>query len=302
MEALQILILILGALIFTVSFFIPDKQVNTKETRDREEHIFRELVEKEIPDIQKKIDDVTQDSLERAKENIQRQMERLTNEKMMAINEYSDTVMSEIHKNHEEAVFLYDMLNNKHAQVKNTAAELNQVMKQSKQVQSAVKSTKVKEDKKPVKPSSEERAVAAVELVESVENAKAAKKATTDKKASVTDDKKSVDKKASVTDDKKSVDKKAAEKEETTFEPMVSEDLEVIIPPEEMTKTVDETVDVSNAGNVEIMFATEGNEENSNDRILEMHKAGKSNMAIARELGLGIGEVKLVIDLFKGGM
>ena len=54
--------------------------------------------------------------------------------------------------------------------------------------------------------------------------------------------------------------------------------------------------------NVEIMFATEGNEENSNDRILELHKAGKSNMAIARELGLGIGEVKLVIDLFKGGM
>ena len=29
----------------------------------------------------------------------------------------------------------------------------------------------------------------------------------------------------------------------------------------------------------------------------EMHKAGKSNMVIARELGLGIGEVRLVIDL-----
>ena len=34
-----------------------------------------------------------------------------------------------------------------------------------------------------------------------------------------------------------------------------------------------------------------------NRQILEMHKAGKSNMVIARELGLGIGEVKLVIDL-----
>ena len=39
---------------------------------------------------------------------------------------------------------------------------------------------------------------------------------------------------------------------------------------------------------------------NSNERILELHKAGKSNMAIAKELGLGIGEVKLVIDLFEG--
>ena len=30
---------------------------------------------------------------------------------------------------------------------------------------------------------------------------------------------------------------------------------------------------------------------NSNERILELHKIGKSNMAIAKELGLGIGEV-----------
>jgi DNA-binding NarL/FixJ family response regulator len=42
------------------------------------------------------------------------------------------------------------------------------------------------------------------------------------------------------------------------------------------------------------------NGRNSNERILELHKAGKSNMAIAKELGLGLGEVKLVIDLFEG--
>mgnify|MGYP003504765511 FL=1 len=39
---------------------------------------------------------------------------------------------------------------------------------------------------------------------------------------------------------------------------------------------------------------------NSNERILQLHNAGKSNVAIAKELGLGIGEVKLVIDLFEG--
>ena len=45
---------------------------------------------------------------------------------------------------------------------------------------------------------------------------------------------------------------------------------------------------------------TETEERNNNEAILALHKAGKSNMAIARELGLGVGEVKLVIDLFKG--
>ncbi|MBO5460939.1 MAG: hypothetical protein J5983_03990, partial [Ruminococcus sp.] len=169
---------------------------------------------------------------------------------------------------------------------------LNQVMKQSKQAQAAAKSAKAKDEKKTTKASAEERAVAAVEMVEA---AKAEKKAKADRKAS--------------SDKKNMVDDKSSAKEEQTFEPIDSKELEVIIPPEELMETVDTEdtkdvvqTDISNPGSVDIMFATEGNEENSNDRILELHKAGKSNMAIARELGLGIGEVKLVIDLFKGGM
>ena len=56
-----------------------------------------------------------------------------------------------------------------------------------------------------------------------------------------------------------------------------------------------------NAAAMDIQFAQEiNNGRNSNERILELHKAGKSNMAIAKELGLGLGEVKLVIDLFEG--
>ena len=50
---------------------------------------------------------------------------------------------------------------------------------------------------------------------------------------------------------------------------------------------------------VELLFDSDSNSMNNNDRILSLHKAGKSNMAIAKELGLGVGEVKLVIDLFK---
>ena len=42
--------------------------------------------------------------------------------------------------------------------------------------------------------------------------------------------------------------------------------------------------------------------ENNNDRILRLHKEGVSNVDIAKELGLGVGEVKLVINLFKGAV
>ena len=55
------------------------------------------------------------------------------------------------------------------------------------------------------------------------------------------------------------------------------------------------------AKEVSIQFSNEDmSERNKNEYILELKKAGKSNVAIAKELGLGIGEVKLVIDLFEG--
>ena len=39
---------------------------------------------------------------------------------------------------------------------------------------------------------------------------------------------------------------------------------------------------------------------NSNEKILSLYRQGLSKVAIAKELGLGVGEVKLVIDLFQG--
>ena len=38
---------------------------------------------------------------------------------------------------------------------------------------------------------------------------------------------------------------------------------------------------------------------NSNQTILELYKQGKDKVQIARELGMGVGEVELVIGLFK---
>lgn len=254
MEILQVVILIIGAIIFTISFFIPDKQVSSKEIREKEEKAIKEIIDKELSGIRQRIDEVTEESIERAKDTTERQMDRITNEKMMAINEYSDTVMTEIHKNHEEAVFLYDMLNNKHAQVKTTAAELNQTIKMSKQAQSAVKNKTVDKSSKKNVEQVDVVTESAFEPLAYEEPQKETDEVKTDKKRSV--------KRPDVKEDSLAVD----------------------------------------TSGIEMMFASDSGESNSNDQILELHKAGKSNMAIARELGLGIGEVKLVIDLFEGGM
>lgn len=40
--------------------------------------------------------------------------------------------------------------------------------------------------------------------------------------------------------------------------------------------------------------------DSNNDIILELHKQGLSILEIAKQLGLGVGEVKLVVDLYQG--
>lgn len=164
--------------------------------------------------VQDKVEETSEDVVEKA----ERSLERLTNEKIMAVNEYSDTVLQEIHKNHEEAMFLYDMLNNKHANIKDTVSKVD-------------KAVKAAEDK-----------------VKAIDDTPTVK----------------------------------------------TEETEKVIPADESAKTEE-------AVSPEIGFMGETAEEgqNNNEKILEMHRQGKSTVAIARELGLGVGEVKLVIDLYK---
>ena len=55
---------------------------------------------------------------------MERSGEKETNEKIMAISEYSDTVLSSMNKSHDEIVFLYDMLNEKQERVTELMKEL----------------------------------------------------------------------------------------------------------------------------------------------------------------------------------
>lgn len=219
MGILEIVLLIAGVIIFTGSFFLPlggEKNTGIDQKAAKEE--IHGLVEEEMNNVRSKMQDKMEETSEDAIEKAERALERLTNEKIMAVNEYSDTVLQEIHKNHEEAMFLYDMLNNKHANIKDTVSKVD-------------KAVKAAEDK-----------------VKAIDDTPTVK----------------------------------------------TEETEKVIPADEPAKTEE-------AVSPEIGFMGETAEEgqNNNEKILEMHRQGKSTVAIARELGLGVGEVKLVIDLYK---
>lgn len=134
MTVLEIMLLIIGAVVFVLSFVLPTKkQEASDEVRSMIEEEVKKKVSEEIDGIKKHVDGVVDEAVEYAQEKTERSLERLSNEKIKAVNEYSDTVLEEINKNHKEVMFLYDMLNDKHDSLKSVLADANKVIDDTRQ-------------------------------------------------------------------------------------------------------------------------------------------------------------------------
>ena len=253
MTAVEIIIVIVGIVLFIVSFILPvRKEELSSETKKLGEDMVRDMVNDRMKDVQSQIED-TEETTNYAVEKAERAMERISNEKIMAVNEYSDTVLNEIHKNHEEVVFLYDMLNNKQQSLKNAVQE---AAERQQKVEDIVNRAEETVRKQAEEPAAEEQTTAP----------------------------------------KKTGQQSATDSRTENFVPFVIERVEP--PQKKSTRAPKGKPDAAAlaARNVK------AEKQTKNEEILRLHEEGKSNMAIAKELGLGIGEVKLVIDLYKGGL
>ncbi|MBR6258382.1 MAG: hypothetical protein IKR23_13585 [Lachnospiraceae bacterium] len=108
MSIVEIVLLAAGAIAIVSSFFLPDKGGEKAEIPEEE---LKRLVEEEIENNRSRIGDMTEESVNYQVEKTERSLDRLTNEKMLALGEYSDNVLNQIGSNHQEVVFLHDMLN-----------------------------------------------------------------------------------------------------------------------------------------------------------------------------------------------
>lgn len=311
MSVLEIVLLIMGIVIFIGSFLIPERKTRSgKEEVVIDEKKIHDLVEKEVEEAQGKITDIVDETITYAMEKTERSMDRLTNEKMMAVNEYSDTVLSEINKNHQEVVFLYDMLNDKHENLKNTVTE---VEKTAKEVRQTVKDAEINvreltaQEGSP-EPVSVEVQTAQQEAAQQPEfELFGASGAFAPEKVTVADPPKTPKKSAATakarTQAVLETDRESTSKEqETAGKGMAEKTTEKAAAKPAARKRTTKPKTEAEVPDVAVSLDKAGKSgaRNSNEKILELHKAGKSNMAIAKELGLGIGEVKLVIDLFEG--
>ena len=134
MEVIEIIFLVLGVIVFIVSFLLPaGKKEDGENVAKISEDAIREMVDREIDGRKEKINEIVDETVSYSMEKAERSMERLMNEKMMSISEYSDTVLGEINKSHQEVVFLYDMLNDKHENLKTVASDAAKTVSEVKQ-------------------------------------------------------------------------------------------------------------------------------------------------------------------------
>lgn len=219
MVAVEIILIIIGVLFIIGSFFIHEKLTDNDIERisDMSEAQLSVIVERQLKNADSKVEDAIDELIDEKMAESKRVMERTCNEKIMAINEYSDTVLDAINKSHNEIMFLYSMLNDKHKELTGLAGELQEFSMTMKNTESEVM---------------QKITVAMSEVEQRVEEA----------------------------------------------EP---------VPENEFLKAA--------------VLPSGSEERNHNDDILFLHNAGKSDVDIAKELGLGLGEVKLVIGLFDEG-
>lgn len=140
MTALVVTLIIIGFAFVIVSFFVEEKL--SKKDVDRiislSDNELKIIVEKQLSGAGDQIEDVIADSIEASMEITKRAMEKETNEKIMAINEFSGTVMDSMNKTHNEILFLYSMLNDKHTELTQLAKQMGQFFEQVKNRESEV--------------------------------------------------------------------------------------------------------------------------------------------------------------------
>lgn len=126
MTALQIILLVIGLVFLVGSFFVSEKLSSSdlEEMKKMSQQEIKVILDKELQSADSTIEEKIQGKLDDVIEDLERKSDKETNDKIMAISEYSDTVLNSMNKSHEEIIFMYDMLNDKQERITEIVKEM----------------------------------------------------------------------------------------------------------------------------------------------------------------------------------
>lgn len=284
MVAIEILMVIIGLGAVIISFRLSD---DSRENDDNKTEIDSVEIEQKIREAVKKTED---EILSKADEKFS----QISNDKILGFSEYSDEVFNKIEKNHEETVFLYNMLTEKEKEIQKLIHSVD-VTNADLRNESAKAYQKIKKHLSEID--------GVLKQVE-IENARSA----------ISDD--SNDDVNSLISDISTVSKPIVEERLMSTE-VKDKDLHrelndmsvrtqmrgsAVLNDAEM-KAIAKITDsreeyISHGENIFDEDKNEGSKMNSNSEIIALYKKGRSILEISKMLSIGQGEVKLVIDLY----
>lgn len=323
-----VVMIIIGILFIIASFFVSEnifsKETNTKADLFTVDENY-EFSDRELQIIKRKIEDVIAKHAKEIIYDTNESLSNMANEKTMALGDYAVAVCDEIEKNHKEVMFLYSMLDDKQKEIMNTVKTVDAEKKEIKDMYSFVKAeeTRLEELTTKTRYSEDRRQQMQLEQLMNKEkeidsavnslHARQVHNVDSDPVINNTAQNNSVDfdNASEPVSELNVADNTLADQDEVSNNIVSEESVpesseepgEISDPEEEIKDNFDEIfaeIDNTDIDFDDVLDNDFKEDSNANDIILEMYRGGNTIIQIAKELGLGVGEVKLVIDLYKG--
>ena len=229
------ILLLIGVVFMIGSFFVTEKLSPSElnQIAELSEEELKRIIDRGLKNAETRIEDAIDEQVDQSSEKVDRSLEKVTNDKIMAISEYSDTVIESMNKTHNEIMFLYSMLNDKHTELTGMAADLQRLAA----------------------------------------------------------DVRSLEKKAPLTAPQAAPERAAAVSAASAV---------TLVPVEKADTTGRETAAAPAEQKEEMPETEETKQEGLHAEILKLKKLGMTEVQIAKKLGIGIGEVRLVNGLYRG--
>ncbi|MBQ3905337.1 MAG: hypothetical protein II743_01080 [Lachnospiraceae bacterium] len=118
---MSVVLLVVGAICFIVSFIIPSKEEPKGIDEEEAKQQIHDLIEKQVNDLHDPMKELANNYVNFAYDGALNKLDDAANEKMFEITTFSDTVMREIKKEEEDVMQLHQAVKDEHENLQKTA-------------------------------------------------------------------------------------------------------------------------------------------------------------------------------------
>ena len=129
MGTVEIVLLVIGIICVIVGIILGLTDNNEKEAT--ESSVSDYDAASQVSQVAQTIDSIIEKKMQDIEDKTEARLDKISNTKILEMNEYADGVLKEINRNHNEVMFMYDMLNEKVKEIKTTVKDVNDAKQQS---------------------------------------------------------------------------------------------------------------------------------------------------------------------------